>query len=208
MKLSQAATETILRIVKRHAGVEARDAAAPKLEILCGVLHMRPDEVTKVGYYLAHNWLDNAGSEKHGEVNGTGYVLHPKAMKVWGEIRSCSATYLREVFEGPEKVPFTLGRLDLTLQAYRLRYPSYIAREGDYQHWTAEVVCWFVGLGIAVDEQKTYRGFPYTEAYRYAWAKVPADYAESLRRVASVDKTIEMHEQGLPLEYAISLIVG
>lgn len=204
MELTQSAITRIRLTVKRHAGMEAAAALnAEKLKVLCGVLHMKPDEVTKVGYYLAYNWLANNSKRE-----GHGFVLHPEAMKMWGGIRTCSAAYLSEVFEGFQKVPFSLGRLDMALQAYRLHYPSYIAREGDYEHWTAEVVCWMVGLGIQLEEQETYREFPYNEAYRYAWAKVPVEYARALRKVAPVDTVIEMHEQGLPVEYAISLIVG
>ncbi len=204
MELTQSAVTRIRLAVKRHAGMEAAAAIdEAKLKSLCRLLHMKPDEVTKVGYYLAYNWLLNNSNGKD-----LGFVLHPAAMKMWGEIRSCSAAYLSEVFEGSGKVPFSLGRLDMALQAYRLRYPSYIAREGDYEHWTAEVVCWMVGLGIMPDEQETYREFSYDEAYRYAWEKVPPEYAKALRKVASVEKVITMHREGIPLDYAISLIVG
>lgn len=204
MELTQSAVTRIRLIVKRHAGAEAAAAMdAARLKTLCSILRMKPDEVTKVGYYLAYNWLVNNTKGKD-----YGFVLHPEAMEMWGQIRMCSAAYLSEVFEGSQKVPFTLGRLKMTLQAYRQRFPSFIAREGDYEHWTAEVVCWMVALGVMPEEQHTYRDFPQQEAYRYAWAKVPVDYAKALRKVASVDKVIEMHEQNIPLDYAISLIVG
>lgn len=61
-------------------------------------------------------------------------------------------------------------------------------------------------LGISVEEMDAYHGFPWQDTYRYAWEKVPVDYARALRRLTTVDKTIQMHRQGIPLEYAVQLM--
>lgn len=199
MPLTDNAQRTVLRMVKRFAGAEAAKVLPDTLGTISMMLRVQPDEVTKFGYFMAANWLQQAG---------TRFAAVPSDMKLWGEVRTTSASYLREVFEGQNAVSFSVRRLQLAIQAYRLRLPSHIARDGDYETWTEEVVCWMTSLGVSVDEMETYREFPWQEAYRYAWDKVPADYARALRRVTNAEKILELHRQKLPLEYALSLITG
>lgn len=199
MPLTDNAQRTVLRMVKRFAGAEAAKVLPDTLGTISMMLRVQPDEVTKFGYFMAANWLQQAG---------TRFAAVPSDMKLWGEVRTTSASYLREVFEGQNAVPFSVRRLQLAIQAYRLRLPSHIARDGDYETWTEEVVCWMTSLGVSVDEMEAYREFPWQEAYRYAWDKVPADYARALRRVTNAEKILELHRQKLPLEYALSLITG
>lgn len=199
MALTDNAQRTVLRMVKRFAGAKAAKVLPETLGTISMMLRVQPDEVTKFGYFMAANWLQQAG---------TRFAAVPSDMKLWGEVRTTSASYLREVFEGQNAVSFSVRRLQLAIQAYRLRLPSHVARDGDYETWTEEVVCWMTSLGVSVDEMETYREFPWQEAYRYAWDKVPADYARALRRVTNAEKILELHRQKLPLEYALSLITG
>lgn len=73
MALTENAKRTVLRMVRRFAGAEAWKALPEKLDMMALMLRVQPDEVTKLGYYLSANWL---------EQSGTRFAVIPSDMKL------------------------------------------------------------------------------------------------------------------------------